>query len=250
VRGVILAAGRGSRLGHLTADRPKCLVSLAGAPLLDWQRRALASAGVDELAVVAGYRSEQLADGPWTTVLAPRWKDTTMVGSLCAASDWIRAAPCIVAYGDIVFNAETVERLISSSGDIAIAYDPDWRDLWELRFEYPLDDAECFRVAGGSVLEIGGRASAIAEIEGQYMGLLRFTPAGWSAVEVRLRSLPDRRRRQLDMTGLLQLLIDTEQPVMAVPAAPGWCEIDSDSDLLICESLVEMGEIPHRVRSS
>jgi hypothetical protein len=30
MRAVILAAGRGSRLGHLGADRPKCLVELAG----------------------------------------------------------------------------------------------------------------------------------------------------------------------------------------------------------------------------
>jgi choline kinase len=243
MRGVILAAGRGSRLGHLSDERPKCLVRLAGAPLLDWQRGALAAAGVDELAVVAGYRSEQLADGPWTTMLAARWADTTMVASLCAASDWLHAAPCVVAYGDIVFDAETVERLIAAPGDIAIAYDPDWLDLWAMRFEEPLDDAERFRLAGGWVRQIGGRASAVTDIEGQYMGLLRFAPAGWEAAEARLRSLPRERRRQLDMTGLLQLLIDTGQHVAAVPAVHGWCEVDSDSDLMIYESLIEMGEL-------
>ncbi|MGA3299756.1 MAG: NTP transferase domain-containing protein [Candidatus Acidiferrales bacterium] len=35
MRAVILAAGRGSRLGHLGSDRPKCLVELEGRPLRD-----------------------------------------------------------------------------------------------------------------------------------------------------------------------------------------------------------------------
>ena len=33
--GIILAAGRGSRMRNLTEERPKCMVELAGKPLLD-----------------------------------------------------------------------------------------------------------------------------------------------------------------------------------------------------------------------
>ena len=40
-------------------------------------------------------------------------------------------------------------------------------------------DAETFRAdASGRLLEIGGKTSEIEEIEGQYMGLLKFTPRG------------------------------------------------------------------------
>ena len=57
MRAVILAAGRGSRLGHLGSDRPKCLVQLEGRPLIERQIAALRRGGADEIAVVRGYRA-------------------------------------------------------------------------------------------------------------------------------------------------------------------------------------------------
>jgi L-glutamine-phosphate cytidylyltransferase len=244
VKGIVLAAGRGSRLGALTDDRPKCLAPLAGKPLLAWQLDALASAGVDELGVVAGYRSELLAGENWTTFVAPRWEETNMVCSLCAASDWLRAEPCVVAYGDIVFTAATVERLLAEPADVAITYDPAWRELWSLRFADPLEDAESFRLAeDGSVVEIGRRPEAATAVEGQYMGLLEFTPRGWAAAESLLETLPPERRDRLHMTGLLQALVERGHRVAAVPCAGGWGEVDSESDLVLYEALVEMGRL-------
>ncbi len=45
----------------LTDERPKCLVELDGRPLLDYQINALSDAGIDEIAIVTGYRRELLA---------------------------------------------------------------------------------------------------------------------------------------------------------------------------------------------
>ena len=50
---VIPAAGRGSRLGELTADRPKGLVDIAGRPLLAHVFETAVDTRVDELAVVS-----------------------------------------------------------------------------------------------------------------------------------------------------------------------------------------------------
>jgi len=244
MKAVILAAGRGRRLGTLTDEKPKCMVPLGGKPLLHWQRTALRAAGADELAVVTGYRAEALADGGYTTFPATRWENTNMVTSLCAAAPWLRAHACVVAYGDIVYPAAAVRSLAAAPGDVVITYDPHWWDLWSLRFADPLDDAETFRLAGdGTVRRIGGRAAHPAEIEGQYMGLLKFTPPGWSAVESVLGTLPDRTRDAMDMTSLLQLLIDRGHRVHAVPAPYGWAEVDTESDLALYEDLVARGRL-------
>jgi len=60
--GIVLAAGEGTRMRPLTADRPKALVEVAGQPLLSHALEALLSVGVDRLVVVVGYQGETIVD--------------------------------------------------------------------------------------------------------------------------------------------------------------------------------------------
>lgn len=244
MRGVILAAGRGSRLRHLTDDRPKCLVPLAGRPLLAWQRAALTAAGVTDLAIVAGYRADDLTGLGLPVFPAHRWAETAMVRSLLAASEWLADGPFVVSYGDIVYSAATVRGLVAAPGDLAIAHDPHWLQLWERRFADPLDDAETFRLAPDGALErIGARPSTVAEVQGQYLGLLRFTPEAWAATLALLDGLPARRVDELDVTSLLQALLDAGERIETVPCHEAWGEVDSPGDLDVCEDLVRRGRL-------
>src|SRR5512139_3799633 len=59
-KAIILSAGQGSRLGHLTDDRPKCLIEFNGRTLLDRQLDALAANGIEEAVVVTGFRDDQI----------------------------------------------------------------------------------------------------------------------------------------------------------------------------------------------
>jgi len=52
---VILAGGRGTRLGSLTEDRPKALVDIAGRPFLEYQLELLRTGGVSEIVLCVGY---------------------------------------------------------------------------------------------------------------------------------------------------------------------------------------------------
>lgn len=234
-RAIILAAGRGSRLGALTARRPKCLVPLAGRALLDWQIDALRAAGVRRLAVVRGYRARTIRRDGLHAFENPRWAREQMVASLACARDWLAAAPCVVAYGDVVFHPEAVHRLLAAHGDVAITYDLDWRALWAARFARPEDDAESLRVHDGHVVEIGGQVGDLDDVDGQFMGLVRFTPAGWARAEEVLAGLDPRARRTLQTTHLLQLLVERGAPVAAVPVRGRWCEVDGAQDLALYE---------------
>ncbi|MBM3524754.1 MAG: phosphocholine cytidylyltransferase family protein [Alphaproteobacteria bacterium] len=243
MRAIILAAGRGSRMGSLTEARPKCLTRLAGRRLLDMQCEALTDAGATEIAVVTGYRAELLAQPDLTCFHNPRWETTNMVASLACAGSWLRSGPCIVSYADIFYAPETVRRLSATSTSIAIAYDPDWLASWAGRFADPLSDAETFRLDGTRVVEIGLKPRAVSEVEGQYMGLLRFTPDGWQAAEGLVASLPMPQRDRLDMTSLLRGLIGRGVAIEAVPTAPGWGEIDSPTDLDFYERAIADGRL-------
>ena len=244
MRGIILAAGRGSRMGHLTAEIPKCLVQLGGKPLIEWQITALRSARIDRIGIVTGWQPEQLANRGLETFHNPRWAQTQMVMSLACASEWLAADTCIVSYSDIFYPGFAVRALIAGAGDIAITYDPNWLALWSRRFANPLLDAESFDIdANGRITDIGRKTAEIGRIKGQYMGLLKFSPAGWKGVAAYMKGLPEPERDRLDMTSLLQGLIAKGTDVMAVSVAGPWGEVDSASDLAIYEQDIQAGRL-------
>ena len=236
-RGIILAAGRGSRMHALTADRPKCLVRFQDRTLLDWQVGALRAGGIDEIAVVTGYRRDMVAREDLAEFHNARWAETNMVASLECASTWLESGPCLISYSDIFYESEGVRLLLHSENPIAILYDPRWRVLWERRFGDPLSDAETFSLRGdGSVADIGGKPDSVDDIEGQYMGLLRFEPSGWSEVQRIRQTLGAVERDRIDMTGTLrQVIAGGRVAIGALPYQGTWGEIDSPGDLALYE---------------
>lgn len=243
MRALVLAAGRGSRMGALTEAKPKCLTVLAGRTLLSLQRRALSEAGASPLGIITGYRAETLAAPDLIAFHNPRWAETNMVASLACAGAWLAEAPCLVSYADIFYPAETVRRLARAQAPLAIAYDPDWLQLWSGRFADPLSDAETFLLDGDRVVAIGSKPRSLDEVQGQYMGLLRFTPEAWRVAQCVRDDLPPEKRDRLDMTSLIAALIARGLEVEAVPTAPGWGEIDSASDLAFYETRIASGAL-------
>lgn len=242
MRGVILAAGRGRRMGTLTDDRPKCFTVLEGRSLLDWQLAGLRGAGAGEVAVVTGYAAhvfEGIGDRRFHN---PRWAETQMVRSLECAAPWLETGPTLVSYSDILYEPETASALASHPGDIVISYHPAWRRLWELRFADPLADAETFETgADGRLIAIGERASSMDQIRGQYMGLLKFTPAGWATVTALLGGLEPLVHDKVDMTSLLGRLLRAGVRIDTVPARGLWLEVDTESDFRLYERLLADG---------
>lgn len=231
-------------MGGLTEERPKCMVELGGRPLLEWQTAALGIAGVKEIAIVTGWRKELLEGRVSTTFHNPRWAETNMVMSLACAASWLETDPCIVSYSDIFYPPDAVSALVACGADIAMTYDPDWLVLWSRRFSDPLSDAETFRAdANGKVVEIGNRATHLDQIKGQYMGLLRFTPAGWKTVMTHLGKLDPAVRDKLDMTSLLRGLIGSGAAIQGVAISGRWGEADTAEDLALYEKDYAQGLI-------
>jgi choline kinase len=205
MRAVILAAGRGSRLGPHTEDRPKCMVEIADKPLIRRQIAALRGGGVSSIGIVRGYLADKIDIEDATYFENPRWAGTNMVMSLVAAASWMRSDSVVISYADIFYGRDIVRDLAAASGDLVVAYDRDWRSLWARRFDDPLSDAETFRTdARGNLIDIGRRTTDMNDIQGQYMGLLKFTPEGWRAVEAVLASVDQKTRDAMDMTTLLR----------------------------------------------
>ena len=74
------------------------------------------------------------------------------------------------------FIKSAIKLLDKSQSRLAITYDPNWRILWEKRFENPLTDAETFALDQDGLIDIGRSPESYETVQGQYMGLLKFTP--------------------------------------------------------------------------
>lgn len=244
MRALILAAGRGQRLGALTEDKPKCLLRVGGRPLLDWQIAALQGARLRDIAVVRGYRGDLLDGRQVTFIENTAWRKSGICASLMRARSWLEGRGGLVTYGDILYTADAVAALLNQPGEIVISYDPKWRSLWERRMTDPLSDVERFRLSSdGSVSCIGGQPRSLTEVKGQYMGLLKFSELGWRAITECHSALPPARRAEIDMTSMLQLLVAGGTRIDAVATPAGWMEIDTATDLELCEAMLAAGEL-------
>lgn len=237
-RAVILAAGRGTRLGALAADRPKVMVELAGRTLLAHQRTALLAAGISDVHLVVGHGADLVRTDPdaegltvWTN---PEYAVTNMVATLlCATGPLDATTDIIVAYGDIVYEPRLVTALCDVDAEISVVVDLGWRDYWEARMDDPLADAETLRMSGdGRLLEVGARPERYADIEAQYIGLIRIRADAVDHFrDAARRAVTDDSRAF--MTTLLQQLIDSGRDVRVAPVVNGWLEIDRPEDLAI-----------------
>jgi L-glutamine-phosphate cytidylyltransferase len=138
-----------------------------------------------------------------------------------------------------------VRDLAAAQGQLVVAYDRDWSRLWRRRFVDPLADAETFRIDGaGRLLEIGGKTDRIEDIQGQYMGLLKFTPAAWSCIEALLNALDPAIRDRLDVTALLRLLLARNEIAIGTLGTNGqWGEIDNPEDVALYSTMVRNREL-------
>jgi len=119
---VLLAAGRGKRLGALTTDTPKPLLDVAGAPLISHIVDALAGAGMTHFIVVTGYLSDRIEswaktyrrENPGieiTTVRQPELNGTG--GAMCAAKAHLAGHQRFVfGWGDILMDRANYPRFI------------------------------------------------------------------------------------------------------------------------------------------
>ncbi len=128
---VILAAGMGTRLMPLTADRPKVLVEVGGKPLLDRLLTACERAGLDEIIVVTGYRHEQIdafltaraSQARLRTVFNEAFDTHGNAHSLFAARDALAAKSFIKMDGDLLLDPTLIAQLAGDDARSLLAYD-------------------------------------------------------------------------------------------------------------------------------
>jgi choline kinase len=251
-KALILAAGQGTRLRPITNDRPKCLAPFLGKTLLERQVSTLKSQNVTKIHIVTGYRSDQIEELGFDISFNSRFDSTNMVESLFSAHDFIKNCneDLIIAYGDIIYKKENLQKLLSNQDEIALMIDEGWLSLWSLRLENPLDDAETLIMDdSGYITELGKKPDSYEKIQGQYTGLIKVRSDKIADFIDFYNSLDKSAHYDgndfynMYMTSFLQLLIDDKWKVKASIVNNGWLEVDSVDDLNTYERMAKNNEL-------
>ena len=238
MRAIILAAGRGSRLPKYLSKKPKCFLKFKNKRLIEYQIEAFKKYDIEKISIITGYKRNLFKRFKLKLFYNKNWKKTNMYYSLLKADKWLSKYECLVSYGDIYFEGEKINNLIYSKKPMSILYDINWKNLWKKRFKRPLDDAETFKIKKNKkILEIGKKTKKFKDIQGQYMGMMKFKPNTWKKFKKIFLNKFLKNINNIYLTDAIQCVIEEGNiPIFGIKYENKWMEIDNLKDYKILKN--------------
>jgi len=238
-RGIVLAATRGSALGPLTEDKPKCMVEIQGQPLLRRLTRSLRQSGVRDVAVVRGYAKDAVDLPNLTYIDNDAFETTGEAASLATAIDRL-TGDTVIAYGDILFRRYILDALVETEGDIVLAVDGMWRERTDRSENSGRDLVRCSRPFSPSFIEddpvlfegIVADANDADDCTGEWIGIARLSKKGAELVRKELEAMKsDGTLETADLATLFARLADAGNAPHVHYVAGHWLDVNDAFDL-------------------
>lgn len=178
---IILAAGRGRRLGSFTNERPKCLLHVGRRALIEHQLEALESCGIDRVFVVVGYNAAAVRTKLGSRVeylTNPRHAETNSLYSLWLAREQTRQG-FVLLNADVLFDAEILRRLLDSAYPDALAV--------ELRNQFSPEEMKVC-LSGDRILAMSKELDP-PRAHAENVGVLKFSATGSQVLFARMEKL-------------------------------------------------------------
>ena len=231
---VILAAGRGTRMGALTADRPKPLLIVRGRPLIEHILRGFARAGIERAIVVTGHLGEHIETALGTGAAVgmglsyrrqPHPQGTAKALEL--ARPLVGAGPFAASWGDILvspaFYGEFLRAFVTAGCEVQLAVN-EVADPWQGAAVYV--DAD-WRVT--KLEEKPPRGTA--QTHWNNAGIFAFTPLIFRYIG----ELTPSSRGEYELPQAISRMVRDGRDVHAVPVRGFWCDVGTPEDLARAE---------------
>jgi 2-aminoethylphosphonate-pyruvate transaminase len=229
---VILAAGRGVRLGALGHEQPKGFITMGGQTLIERSVAALRAAGIERVRLVTGHLSghyEALAArlGDWVSLAHnPDYTTTGSLASLTCAGPIDE--PYLLVESDLLYEPRAPRLLIESSED----------DL--LLASGPTGSGDEVYVAAehGALTDLTKRLGELRGPRvGELVGLTRVSPPLHAAILAHAAQLLSTTRLVEYETALVAAARHHRLPVLVVQDLI-WAEVDDAQHLARASSVV------------
>jgi len=219
---VILAAGRGRRLGSRVEEIPKCLLKVGGRSLLDHQLDMLAAVGIQDICIVTGYHRRvvtQACRGRAHFIDNPDWSGTNSLYSFWLTRNWVNRS-VVVMNCDVLAEQTVLKRLLQNPVS-SFAYDSSSGGE---------DEHMKVELSGGHLKSMSKSLDA-SKVHGENVGMLYFSPEDARELYACAKTILDRRGREFWMASAVQELSRTRELSGIDISGSSWIEIDYPEDL-------------------
>jgi NDP-sugar pyrophosphorylase family protein len=226
-RAVILAAGRGRRMGSLTETMPKPLLPVQGRPLLDYVFERLSHAGIEEFLLVIGHGGKQISHHVKSLKYKVKFVEQDPVDgtgtAALLAEEFAGNEPFLLTFGDILCSENEYQRLQSvlqkwPAADAVIAV-KEVNDPWQ----------------GAAVYEIGGRITRIVEKPPKGTSSTRWNSAGIFLCKPVLFSYLKRvqlsGRGEYELTSAFEAMLRDRMELHISAVTGSWRDVGRPEDL-------------------
>jgi len=237
---LILAASRGKELGELTRDRPKCMLPVAGKPLLARLIGTFNEVGIKKVAVVRGYRKEAVDLPNVDFADNDEHAETQTVYSLSLGIDLLPEGPALISYGDVLYQKYIPMQLMESAADFCLAVNIEWEQSQNLgrygeyvRCDRAWDPLAFDRPAVLEAMPTDAAAAGPDGIHGEWIGLMKVSSAGLAKLKRLIAELRGGDElRKMRMVDLIERLLAANERIEVMYTRGHWFDIDESQDLL------------------
>ncbi|MGY5860188.1 MAG: NDP-sugar synthase [Candidatus Thorarchaeota archaeon] len=226
IYGIILAAGRGERMGSLTTLLPKALVYVGGKTLLEWNIERLSAAGCTEIIVATGWKGDMIQNAVSSiesssniqVVHVPDYEFGPLQ-TLVSAIDLVTETPVILNPVDLFISQSEVESIIaahksSESNDVTLAIDYG-----------ATTGSDVYVDSDGRMLSVGRETTEASKI-GKSAMLLVFSQKFFRYCQ-KLHVRYDQR-----VSSVLNTLVHEGGLIRTHPVSSSWFDVDTFNDIL------------------
>lgn len=241
MKAIILAAGMGTRLEAVSGGIPKCMVKVAGVPLINRMMERIEQAGIDDLIIVTGFKAELLEAHVRSLALPlarkaifvhnDRFADMGNFYSLLVAEEAVAGESFIKLDGDVLVDRDILPKVLTAPGPAALAV--------ERRDGMGAEEMKVRVDASGRIVELNKRMDPALAL-GEYIGVDRVDAELGPTVFAKLRELIDLGETNEYYERAYERLLQTGTPwQVADITGCQWAEIDDAKDLAHANQMLE-----------
>lgn len=237
MKAIILNASKTTKLANILNNKPKCLLEIEENTLLEIQINTLHNCGIDDISIVRGYGKEQINIPGIKYYDNDEYENTNVLYSLFCAKEELND-DIIILYGDILFDEDTINRILESKCDIAIGVMINTDNKEDINYaekEMLIFDAQ------NNVEQIGKGLLNVNEYNsGLFTGIIKCTKKGTNILKNNYNRINEVEKSKIYLdcnklnkawiTDLLDELCKIGVILQCVIIEKGWMEIDTQKD--------------------